>query len=94
MEHVGHAANVDEKRCPECSGILQVLDEWEICESCGRTCYDKNKQNKKPYKNRPEPVRCGNCGNVYRIEWLVVGIDWNDFGDRYCPYCGDHTSIY
>ena len=31
---------------------------------------------------------CGNCGNVYRIEWLKEGDDYNDFGQRYCPFCG------
>ena len=35
---------------------------------------------------------CGNCGNVFRIESLKIGDDYNDFGHRYCPYCGLPTS--
>ena len=31
---------------------------------------------------------CENCGNVFRIELLKIGDDYNDFGQRYCPYCG------
>jgi len=31
---------------------------------------------------------CEHCGNVYRIEWLKEGDDYNDFGQRYCPFCG------
>jgi hypothetical protein len=31
---------------------------------------------------------CENCGNVYRIERLKEGDDYNDFGQRYCPFCG------
>jgi len=54
MEPVACAADVQEKRCPECNGMLQVLDEWEICESCGSASYNKNRQMQKPNKNRPE----------------------------------------
>jgi len=31
---------------------------------------------------------CENCGNVYRIDLLKGGDDYNDFGQRYCPFCG------
>jgi hypothetical protein len=31
---------------------------------------------------------CDNCKNVYRIEWLKIGEAYNDFGHRYCPFCG------
>jgi hypothetical protein len=31
---------------------------------------------------------CENCGNVFRNELLKIGDDYNDFGQRYCPYCG------
>ena len=31
---------------------------------------------------------CENCGNIYRVEWLKEGDDYNDFGQRYCPFCG------
>ncbi len=93
MDHALYV-NVEEKQCPECNGILQVFDEWEICESCGRSCFNRKKMLRKPCRDRPEPATCGRCGNIYRIEWLFLGIDYNDFGDRYCPYCGDHTSLF
>jgi hypothetical protein len=35
---------------------------------------------------------CENCGNIYRIEWLKEGDDYNDFGQRYCPFCGQLTN--
>jgi hypothetical protein len=35
---------------------------------------------------------CDNCGNVYRIERLKEGDDYNDFGQRYCPFCGQMTN--
>ena len=31
---------------------------------------------------------CENCGNVYRVDLLKEGDDYNDFGRRYCPFCG------
>jgi len=31
---------------------------------------------------------CENCGNVYQVNWLKEGEDYNDFGQRYCPFCG------
>ena len=31
---------------------------------------------------------CEYCGNVYRVSLLKEGDDWNDFGQRYCPFCG------
>ena len=34
---------------------------------------------------------CENCGNVYRIDLLKEGDDYNDFGQRYCPFCGVMT---
>jgi rubredoxin len=37
---------------------------------------------------------CSNCGNVYRIELLKEGEDWNDFGYRHCPFCGLVTDEY
>jgi hypothetical protein len=37
---------------------------------------------------------CSTCGNVYRIELLKEGEDWNDFGYRYCPFCGLVTDEY
>jgi len=37
---------------------------------------------------------CANCGNVYRLELLKEGEDWNDFGYRHCPFCGMFTDEY
>jgi len=41
---------------------------------------------------------CDICGNVYRVELLKEGEDWNDFGYSYCPFCGemtdDHAAYY
>ncbi len=31
---------------------------------------------------------CENCGNIFKILLLKESEDWNDFGIRYCPYCG------
>ena len=31
---------------------------------------------------------CEHCGNVYKIICLKEGEDYNDFGYRYCPFCG------
>ena len=35
---------------------------------------------------------CENCGNIYRIERLKEGDDYNDFGQRSCPFCGHLTN--
>ena len=35
-----------------------------------------------------ERIICKNCGNVFEIRWLKEGDDYNDFGQRYCPFCG------
>jgi len=32
---------------------------------------------------------CETCGNVYQIHWIKKGEDYNDFGYRYCPFCGE-----
>ena len=37
---------------------------------------------------------CSSCGNIYRIELLKEGEDWNDFGYRHCPFCGLVTDEY
>ena len=41
-----------------------------------------------------EVEACSNCGNVYKVELLKEGDDWNDFGYRYCPFCGLVTDEY
>ena len=32
--------------------------------------------------------KCETCGNIFKIEWIRGGPDYNDFGYRYCPFCG------
>ena len=33
-------------------------------------------------------VTCQRCKNTYIVIWLTTGDDFNDFGDRHCPFCG------
>ena len=39
-------------------------------------------------QSRDEGEICENCGNIYRVECLKSGDEYNDFGQRYCPFCG------
>ena len=39
-------------------------------------------------------IICKGCNNIYRNIWLKVGADWNDFGLRYCPFCGEQTEEF
>ena len=41
-----------------------------------------------------EVETCPDCGNVYKVELLNQGDDYNDFGYRYCPFCGLVTDEY
>jgi hypothetical protein len=45
-----------------------------------------------------DSTSCETCGNVYRVELLKEGKDWNDLGYSYCPFRGemtdDHASYY
>ena len=34
------------------------------------------------------------CGNVYQVELIKRGEDYNDFGYRYCPFCGEMFDIF
>ena len=38
--------------------------------------------------NDEEAEVCQNCGNIYKVVLLKEGDDWNDFGNRHCPFCG------
>jgi len=40
------------------------------------------------------PDTCSVCGNIYRVDLLKESDDWNDFGYRFCPFCGDMTDLY
>jgi len=35
-----------------------------------------------------EVKTCQSCGNIYQLVWLKQSRDYNDFGFRYCPFCG------
>ena len=37
---------------------------------------------------------CEHCGNIYKVVLLKDGDDWNDFGFRHCPFCGNITDEY
>ncbi|MCX5909054.1 MAG: hypothetical protein NTY64_18250, partial [Deltaproteobacteria bacterium] len=39
-------------------------------------------------KEGEEKVTCDHCGNTNEIRWIEEGIEFNDFGQRYCPFCG------
>lgn len=34
---------------------------------------------------------CQRCANQFALVWIAEGDDFNDFGDRFCPFCGLHT---
>lgn len=36
---------------------------------------------------------CENCSNIYQIVWVEKGENYNDYGLRYCPYCGILTDL-
>jgi hypothetical protein len=38
--------------------------------------------------------QCQRCGNQYILIWLRLGNDYNDFGDRHCPFCGYLTELF
>ena len=37
---------------------------------------------------------CQKCKTVYQINLLKPGEDYNDFGTRFCHYCGDFTQSF
>lgn len=47
-----------------------------------------------PKIEKIEPTICSNCGNVYIVTHIKEGEDWNDFGFRYCPFCGMERDDY
>jgi len=53
---------------------------------------------RKPSMLEAKPVddvdTCGRCNNQYMVIWLKEGEDYNDFGDRYCPFCGLLTDVF
>ena len=53
---------------------------------------------RRPSMSEAKPVddvdACGRCKNQYMVIWLKEGDDYNDFGDRYCPFCGVVTDEF
>lgn len=41
-----------------------------------------------------ETEMCENCGNAFKVELVKEGENWNDFGYRHCPFCGEMTDEY
>ena len=39
-------------------------------------------------------IICEKCGNIYRNIWLKKSDEWNDFGMRYCIFCGAQTEEF
>ena len=37
---------------------------------------------------------CPRCKNQYIVIWLNKEDEFNDFGDRYCPFCGFITEAF
>ena len=42
----------------------------------------------KIHKQIQKAEKCYNCGNIFRVELVIDSPDYNDFGFRYCPFCG------
>jgi hypothetical protein len=38
--------------------------------------------------------QCQRCGNQYILIWLKLGVNYNDFGERHCPFCGFLTELF
>lgn len=34
---------------------------------------------------------CRSCENTYAVVLIKESDDWNDFGYRHCPFCGNMT---
>ncbi len=41
-----------------------------------------------------DPEICSVCGNTYKVDLLKENDDWNEFGYRFCPFCGDMIDQY
>jgi len=45
-------------------------------------------------KKLTPPADCERCGNHYLVIWLTQGDQYNDFGDRHCPFCGLVSELF
>jgi len=42
-----------------------------------------------------EPINvCQKCNNIYKNLWVKTATGWNDFGFRFCPFCGAQTEDF
>lgn len=37
---------------------------------------------------------CTRCSNEYIVIWIKESENFNDFGDRFCPFCGLMTEVF
>ena len=37
---------------------------------------------------------CPRCRNEYIVVWIKEAENFNDFGDRFCPFCGVMTEVF
>jgi hypothetical protein len=51
------------------------------------TCQNKIEQT----RQKPNLLNCPDCGTRYQITLLKSGENYNDFGMKFCPWCGDLT---
>ena len=40
------------------------------------------------------PQTCQWCGNQYLLIWITEGVKYQDFGERYCPFCRRATEVF
>jgi len=59
-----------------------------------KTLNSRGKRLLQPVVSDGTATTCKRCGNIYQNIWLKVGADWNDFGFRYCPFCGTQTEEF
>jgi uncharacterized Zn-finger protein len=50
-----------------------------------------NSTRKNQDMNKQKIKTCADCGNVFRVERIKISQDYNDFGYKYCPFCGTMT---
>ena len=44
--------------------------------------------------NHEDVEICANCRNAFKIELIKESSDYNDFGSRFCPFCGSLTNAF
>ena len=80
------------KRYPKKKAPLRC-SEWHLLLQKRRKKM-KHTKSDKLLDSYDETETCTVCGNTYKVDLIKEGDDWNDFGYRYCPFCGDMTDLY